>query len=129
MKQELRDAWVAALRSGDWKQGKYRLNLKGKYCCIGVLCEIADFEGPIAVPLGDDWRSSEEAPSYRYRMPGSRPGMYGPETSSPGMITNEMAEYLGLPEDYLFVLAGLNDQENKNFNEIADWIEENVEVE
>jgi len=38
--------WVAALRSGKYKQGKHRLkqtDIKGdSYCCLGVACEIAN---------------------------------------------------------------------------------------
>lgn len=42
MKRELRDKWVAALRSGTYKQttkGVLRMR-RGGYCCLGVLCEI-----------------------------------------------------------------------------------------
>ena len=40
MEKELRDRWVAALRSGEYKQGKSALRRDGKYCCLGVLREI-----------------------------------------------------------------------------------------
>ena len=33
--------WLTALRSGDYKQGKGALNKNGKFCCLGVLCEIS----------------------------------------------------------------------------------------
>ena len=33
--------WVAALRSGDYKQGKSYLSYQGKFCCLGVLCDLA----------------------------------------------------------------------------------------
>lgn len=33
--------WVAALRSGKYKQGKgFLLDENGKYCCLGVACSI-----------------------------------------------------------------------------------------
>lgn len=33
--------WVAALRSGKYKQGRGALKKDGKYCCLGVACEIS----------------------------------------------------------------------------------------
>lgn len=35
-----RKLWVAALRSGEYKQGKGYLCLNDCYCCMGVLCEV-----------------------------------------------------------------------------------------
>lgn len=34
-------AWVAALRSGKYEQGRHALNRNNKFCCLGVLCEVA----------------------------------------------------------------------------------------
>ncbi len=36
----IRKEWVKALRSGDYEQGEGQLVRDGKYCCLGVLCEI-----------------------------------------------------------------------------------------
>ena len=41
--QQLIPKWLAALRSGTYQQGEGRLNSHGKYCCLGVLCEIQGF--------------------------------------------------------------------------------------
>lgn len=38
----MKDKLVAALRSGKYQQGQGRLCKDGKYCCIGVLCEIME---------------------------------------------------------------------------------------
>lgn len=32
--------WTAALRSGEYQQGVGKLNQNGKFCCLGVLCEL-----------------------------------------------------------------------------------------
>lgn len=41
MKRDIAEKWIAELRSGKWKQGKYSLSLNDKFCCLGVLCELA----------------------------------------------------------------------------------------
>jgi hypothetical protein len=33
-------AWVQALRSGDFTQGRNRLRTEDKFCCLGVACEL-----------------------------------------------------------------------------------------
>lgn len=47
MKPEIKEKWVAALRSGEYKQGRNNLaNVKtNRFCCLGVLCEVALKEG------------------------------------------------------------------------------------
>ena len=41
MKQEIKQKWIDALKSGEYQQGRERLKTKdGKYCCLGVLCDI-----------------------------------------------------------------------------------------
>ena len=42
MPKEIKDKWIAALRSGKYKQGKYRLENDGGYCCLGVLQKVVD---------------------------------------------------------------------------------------
>lgn len=47
MKKDIMEKWVAALRSGEYTQGRTQLrteSIDGKtsgYCCLGVLCEIS----------------------------------------------------------------------------------------
>ena len=40
MNQEIKAAWLAALRSGAYKQGRHTLRYEDKYCCLGVLCDL-----------------------------------------------------------------------------------------
>lgn len=45
---EVKKKWVDALRSGEYKQGHGQLRggaQQGKYCCLGVLCDVAAKEG------------------------------------------------------------------------------------
>jgi len=40
MKKSIKKKWLAALRSGKYEQGTGALCEDGKYCCLGVLCEV-----------------------------------------------------------------------------------------
>jgi len=44
MKKEIADKWIAALRSGEYKQGMGALHdtSNDSYCCLGVLCKVMD---------------------------------------------------------------------------------------
>lgn len=39
--KELKDKWIAALRSGEFEQNRGSLYWKGKYCCLGVLAKVS----------------------------------------------------------------------------------------
>ena len=61
MKKEIADKWVAALRSGEYKQttGKLANVERTEHCCLGVLCEMAikdgvDVEVSVRLDEGDD---------------------------------------------------------------------------
>lgn len=54
MKEDIRKQWVEALRSGRFEQGKEQLKTRdGKFCCLGVLCELAIDQGVIPAPQLD----------------------------------------------------------------------------
>lgn len=40
MKPKIKKLWVDALRSGQYKQTKNKLQTNEGYCCLGVLCDI-----------------------------------------------------------------------------------------
>lgn len=48
MKSEVKKQWVDALRSGRFAQGVGCLNHADKYCCLGVLSELAHLAGAVA---------------------------------------------------------------------------------
>lgn len=41
------ERWVEALESGKYRQGRGYLNREGRFCCLGVLCELAADEGVV----------------------------------------------------------------------------------
>lgn len=36
--------WLKALRSGEYKQGRDSLLRRGRYCCLGVACDVAGYD-------------------------------------------------------------------------------------
>lgn len=47
MNSDIKTKWVAALRSGEFKQGREVLRTeKNDFCCLGVLCELFAREHP-----------------------------------------------------------------------------------
>lgn len=93
MDKELKAKWVAALRSGKYKQGKGVLRgHSNAYCCLGVLCEVAGHD-PV------EWQTAYGANHVRVDVA--------------GIITETNAHQL----------AAMNDVHDKSFEQIADYIE------
>ena len=107
MKLQLKNEWCEALRSGKYKQCKNVLSNGEAYCCLGVLAKVAGLE-----ELPDN---SSNRPRFRTH--------YGVIYD---MFPEEYLKELGLREVYQDKLVELNDTKQKNFNEIADYIEEYV---
>lgn len=40
MNKEIKEQWLKALRSGEYKQTTHTLRDEDGYCCLGVLCDI-----------------------------------------------------------------------------------------
>lgn len=102
MKPELKAKWVEALRGGQYQQTQRTLKDSTGYCCLGVLCDVAD---PDAWVDGDwvyeDDGSDNELPkSFRRAI---------------GMSYSEEEE-----------LIRLNDEEQVDFAVIADHIEKSL---
>lgn len=111
--------WLKALRSGEYKQGRSMLcTSDGGYCCLGVLATaVLHVEN-----LGDSkYLYTDDFPS---------------ELRFEGMETLEggLSEFRGGKRHLAGTLSRMNDGDNtsfiepRTFDEIADWIEENVET-
>lgn len=114
---EHRKEWVAALRSGEFEQGRDQLKREdGSYCCLGVATVLAMRAG---VPGASLVYGLEDA---------------GPLGFSRGLPVRSVYNYFGLvgeggctkladddPEDYS--LTELNDEVGYTFDQIADLIE------
>lgn len=40
MNKEIKEKWITALKSGEYKQGKGTLNANEEFCCLGVLADL-----------------------------------------------------------------------------------------
>lgn len=100
MKAELRTKWLTGLRSGEYEQGDGYLEKDGRYCCMGVLCDVAKVpRDPDDYFIFSDGRSSNATIFGELRA----------------QINGSRAE----------TLAHMNDN-GKSFAEIADWIETHI---
>lgn len=113
--QELVSNWIDALRSGDYAQGTGVLRSAFKdnvsYCCLGVLCEIApdaEWDGTLYQYHGYDGYVSNAFPVDDWF------------TERTGLVT-EIKNIIS--RGFMSELADANDEQNKDFNEIADMIE------
>jgi hypothetical protein len=97
MDGKIKKKWVAALRSGKYKQGQAFLFRDDEYCCLGVLIDVQDPE----------WLKSAKA------------GLTLMTSSVPDQFRH------GLTQGQCIELAGMNDH-HESFNRIANYIEENL---
>lgn len=119
MNPEVKAKWLAALRSGEYKQGRGQLHTPGNtFCCLGVLCDLAFNEGVVT--------RREDGGGFSYGQGG------GPlrNLGYPNYLPPEVQEWAGIPTSNPGVswgkkLSEYND-EGESFEFIADLIEEHL---
>ncbi|MFE7797034.1 hypothetical protein [Nocardia sp. NPDC057440] len=123
MKQDIKDQWVAALRSGDYAQTRGYLRDNSGFCCLGVLCDIAAKSGVVVGSYTGILGSYQYGANYEdLVLPPEVQEWAGIRVGSP-----RIGEYTwpdgGTNDD--IELSELND-EGVSFSEIADLIEERM---
>lgn len=129
------DKWAAALRSGEYKQGRDSLRMKSEqgalhFCCLGVLCDLVAKENPAVV-----WRDGWHAMSVvELRDPAQN---YKPEERANMLqVPPAICDIVGMRSGDPIVdidaavphsLSSLNDTCNYSFTDIADVIDEHWE--
>lgn len=120
MHPDIKARWVDALRSGRYEQGRNRLRTGDRYCCLGVLCDLAVKDG-----VGE-WTGG-----------GNFTHNGNPLNTSWSSLTNGVADWAGIdaidPGVWVerdgrrerLALASLND-EGVPFDKIADFIERDL---
>lgn len=139
MNDDVKQKWLTALRSGDYEQGRAHLALitpeGAEYCCLGVLCDLAERAGLIETQVKDYGNNRivyyvphgvlvDEDPEYDQEMD-------LPAWSTTG-LPKVVAQWAGLDSENPRVagstLADLNDREvnRYDFYRIADIIEQEL---
>jgi len=111
MKKRIRNLWVKALRSGDYRQGTAGLRAENMFCCLGVLCDLhskAAFVG---------WDYDEKTGIFCY-------------LGESVVLPREVCEWAGLDEANPAVtkifLTTHNDTARRSFTRIARLIERHL---
>lgn len=134
MNPEIKERWVAALRSGDYLQGRSYLNKidggRSFYCCLGVLCELATADGVVNRVVRD---GHEDMIQTRVRYEGRDRAQFW-ERASEKVLPADVIRWAGLddciPEatydGRTYTLSAMNDVDGLDFGQIADAIEESL---
>lgn len=128
MDQKIKAEWVAALRSGEYHQGRGALVREGfeaqslNYCCLGVLCELSPVVELVVQTIPD------EDSYFRYRSTANHLDTDGSVLPLAARFWAELDDEGGeLPivdrTGYNVNLPILNDDAKLSFDQIADVIE------
>jgi len=118
MTREFRDEWVAALRSGEFEQGRGALERDGKFCCIGVRCALDVRKGEMTrVALGESSTSCGFVDDVTVGYT-----VYGTVLYSTSQRWGMEQTTLDLTPGLLGDLMFMNDAKGKTFHEIADFL-------
>jgi hypothetical protein len=135
LRDNIKKEWLAALRTGGYKQGKSRLlstsvltggENEDRFCCLGVMCDLEVRRGLA------DWEPQEGFSGSKIRqystpyadgvrnaiaMTGRPPHNMASEWFKSGAITYE---------GVVTQLIKMNDKQGKTFKQIAAWINKNL---
>lgn len=115
MNAELKTKWLEALRSGKYEQGKHYLKEGGKYCCLGVLCEVAGLESEL--------NSVFDTSKMRFF---AKPVQECDRMDSDICYLPSFEERSGVTRKVQSELAEMNDEQGATFEEIAERIEKTL---
>lgn len=108
MNKRLAKRWIAALRSGKYKQCKENFRCRRRFCAVGVLMDIIDRQR---------WRPNELIGHGVFSWGKAKPG---------SEIFREVGEHIGVSPETLPYIAWLNDENKLSFWEIADFLEREI---
>lgn len=131
-RKDIKEKWLEALRSGEYKQGQSALVVTrldrvdyptfgappekhyapDSYCCLGVLCDVLHKQFQMGT-----WVMEDNGATHTFK--------YDHHVST-GNLPVTIQEELGLSESTCSALINMNDDDDKNFDEIAKYIEEKL---
>jgi len=107
MNPKVKKIWLAALTSGTYRKAKDSLKHHGRFCCLGVLCDLFDPNG---------WDIDQP-----YLSPTTRKLYHGRDTTPP----EEVVEWAGLSDLALPRLMNAND-ETAGWDAVIEIIEQEL---
>ena len=131
MNSDVKTLWLAALRSGEYEQGRAALRDRDdKFCCLGVLCELAAKAGVIPPARYDEEWKLHEYGTDMLDMGEDEKSMHvlpvavqdWADIKSTGGFLEYDSELGDWPDTNL---AHFNDSEHYTFEQLADVIEKN----
>jgi hypothetical protein len=127
MRADIKQKWVAALRSGAYEQTEGVLRNGNGYCCLGVLCDLYSQETGVA------WWSNPHTGNYAIH---NHDNTLPIEVRAWAQLADEFGAYVDVETDeggathppYLAnpSLTALNDSWAYDFKQIADVIEQQL---
>lgn len=114
--------WIAALRSGEYKQAKERLRIGNDFCCLGVACNLYDPKKWKALPDHEfAFRSHDDTTAWDAKV------SLSDEVMDHFMLQDEDGGYREFkPTQNYHTLAGANDS-GQSFKQIAKIIEKELQ--
>lgn len=112
MNPEVKQKWVDALRSGKYNQIKTNLKSKIGFCALGVLVDLFLLEKNLDWKLYIDHSEFNGNDSHLHNR----------------VITwNDIVTWANVDNNFdVYTVSCMNDDRQKTFHEIADYIEENL---
>lgn len=124
MDPKVKKVWVAALRSGEYKQGRTQLcDANDRFCCLGVLIDACIDEEWVETTAG--WDANDGSIRTGWGVP-QYPGVIFPSIIKDGSLPERLKKEINLDIDAEDQLIELNDGQHWGFKRIATWIEKNL---
>lgn len=124
---EVREMWVAALRSGRYRRGTNHLrkteNGRVKYCCLGVLCDVLIKAGMEIEVVRGRYDGVVAYDGSTGTLPDSVQEAAGLMDDAGGLVKTVTVDDHGDETVYNY-LTNLNDDAEWSFRKIADLIEQ-----
>lgn len=118
MDKEVKKKWLKALTSGEYKKAKGTLYNHGRYCCLGVLCDIEEVPYVISPSGRRVYGTSDKDLSY---FPN------GENDISTTDLPKYVAKKVGISHDHKCNLVKLNDgRKDTGWNKVVEYIKKKL---
>lgn len=115
--------WLEALESGKYEQGHGQLKERGRFCCLGVLCELMNIPWVESDTHGHGYRDKNgEEVTTNGNMPKELSQQAGFRDDIGGFKVSRNIKESRSPHNYVGSLVGCNDLAKLSFKQIAELV-------